>query len=813
MSEAVRETRTSRDCAPHASAGKSHQFAFHKAMSTGMSPHSIFCLLIAMAISGAGSAEIKRPHESHARWEFMKYAGLIVGKPMVLVVPDLCVIEGTQATFAIGRCSLTDSLAAAGKLNVPDDLGEEGFVIKSLSEGGRQYVVILGGGERGTLYGVYRYFEQFCHTGFFWDGEHIPHRASLPIDGVDLIERPRWPVRQYMMDCEYTSYWWNWDQWKAEVDWAAKHRFNLLSSNFDFTATWRSVWRRFGVEVSPSSLSAPPFHPWAGWHKLDMRPPYPADYQDFQADLARRFTEYGRSVGLKMAPDFHGFLGQVPREFAEAYRGKARLLEVRWVGFDPPGTFLHPDDPLYAQVAKAYAEEFLLRFGTDHYWASQTYCEMRPGPTPKETLAIEIAAAKRNLDAIRSVDPRAVLFTNSWTFLDRSKEDATAFLQQLPDDAFQIWEMPSDLERRAPMYEQFDYYAGKPWLVGYLYSYGGTTMLHGDLADLIRRAQAVAADPRANRCQGLCIEPEAIHHNPIAFDLISRLAWDPSAVNLPAFIADYAKRRYGDAACQGMVRCFGELTSSVYGTPGVTCPLYMVRLNAERFREEPFYGIGQARQFLPHLQSALDIALAEEDRVAMRSLWERDLIDIARQFLSDRFNLHAARLAQAFRSGDAAAFRREATAMKNVLASQEMLLSSHNDFCLAPILEKAGALPCAPPDMEERIRDILTIWAGKILDYAHRDYYELVRFYYRPRVEAFLTHAEANLAARRSIVDDAALNAEFQRIEQGFVKTPFVVGPQDRYSGGAAQAVRELLIRHRLSDAERAEIEENAVGR
>ena len=52
-------------------------------------------------------------------------------------------------------------------------------------------------------------------------------------------------------------------------------------------------------------------------------------------------------------------------------------------------------------------------------------------------------------------------------------------------------------------------------------------------------------------------------------------------------------------------------------------------------------------------------------------------------------------------------------------------------------------------DIEERIRDILTVWAGKILDYAHRDYYELVRFYYRKRVEAFLDHAEANLAARR----------------------------------------------------------------
>jgi hypothetical protein len=222
----------------------------------------------------------------------------------------------------------------------------------------------------------------------------------------------------------------------------------------------------------------------------------------------------------------------------------------------------------------------------------------------------------------------------------------------------------------------------------------------------------------------------------------------------------------------------------------------MLRITNERLQGEKTYGVDQARQFLPHLQAALQIALAESDRVGDRTLWQRDLIDIARQLLSDRFDLHVGRLVSAFRSNDAAGFRRESAALKAVLASQEMLLSSSDDFCLAPILAKAKALPNAPADMEERIRDILTIWAGQILDYAHRDYYELVRFYYRKRVEAFLAHAEANLTARRPIVDDKQLAPAYHQIEQEFVKKPFVVAPQDRYTGGPAQAVREILARH-----------------
>jgi hypothetical protein len=69
-------------------------------------------------------------------------------------------------------------------------------------------------------------------------------------------------------------------------------------------------------------------------------------------------------------------------------------------------------------------------------------------------------------------------------------------------------------------------------------------------------------------------------------------------------------------------------------------------------------------------------------------------------------------------------------------------------------------------------------------------------------VEAFLAQAEANLAAGRPIVEDQKLQPVYQKIEQGFVKAPFQMAPGDRYRGTPAEAVRELLARHRLSEAE-----------
>ncbi|MBO3803027.1 MAG: hypothetical protein JTT11_04005, partial [Candidatus Brockarchaeota archaeon] len=220
--------------------------------------------------------------EKHAAEEFAKYVKAMTGaKPAI--VPSPASLPKKGVVVSVGKTSVSDSLFKKRLAKVAGEAGEEGFLIKSADGSGGKCLLLLGGSPRGTLYAVYHYLEKFCGVGFFWDGERIPKLEEIPVDGIDVFERPYFPIREYMMDCEYTSYWWGWKEWKREVDWAAKHRFNVLSSNFDFTATWRRVWKKFGVEVPPTSLTAPPFHPWAGWHKWDIKPPYPESFQDFIA--------------------------------------------------------------------------------------------------------------------------------------------------------------------------------------------------------------------------------------------------------------------------------------------------------------------------------------------------------------------------------------------------------------------------------------------------------------------------------------------------------------------------------------------------
>ena len=349
------------------------------------------------------------------------------------------------------------------------------------------------------------------------------------------------------------------------------------------------------------------------------------------------------------------------------------------------------------------------------------------------------------------------------------------------------------MHHRWRQYRQLDYFYGKPWLFGFLYAYGGTTMLHGDLADLIRRAQEVATDSKAGSCLGMAVQPEALRHNYVVFDLLSRVGWKPEGLTLEGFLQDYATRRYGPESAPGMVACFRELTASVYGQSNVQCPLYMLRPQKQHLSPARPFGLEQAKSFLPHLARALRLALRESRRLGASPLYQHDVIDIARQYLSDLFNARVALLVKAWHAGNEKTFEHHADVLRRILSDQEKLLSSSEDFCLEPILTKAKMLPGAPADYDERIRDILTVWAGKIPDYAHRDYYELVRFYYRPRVEAFLSHARNRLGKENSIVCDEELAAIDHQIEQAWVKTPSPVATADRFADGPVRAAEEIL--------------------
>jgi hypothetical protein len=104
-----------------------------------------------------------------------------------------------------------------------DDLGPEGFRLKA--EG--RNLVIAGGRERGTMYGVYTLLDRLGCRWFTPEVSRIPKRASITVDVTEETQRPAFEYREVF----FTEAW--------DKDWSARNRLNGQSHRLDETTGGR----------------------------------------------------------------------------------------------------------------------------------------------------------------------------------------------------------------------------------------------------------------------------------------------------------------------------------------------------------------------------------------------------------------------------------------------------------------------------------------------------------------------------------------------------------------------------------------------
>ncbi|MGO8788007.1 MAG: alpha-N-acetylglucosaminidase C-terminal domain-containing protein, partial [Terriglobia bacterium] len=123
---------------------------------------------------------------------------------------------------------------------------------------------------------------------------------------------------------------------------------------------------------------------------------------------------------------------------------------------------------------------------------------------------------------------------------------------------------------------------------------------------------------------------------------------------------------------------------------------------------------------------------------------------------------------------DKVSFEREASLLESLMEFIETLLGHDDYYWLSPLIQKARKLPGAPADVDMRVRDIYTLWADVIRDYASRDYYELVQGYYRPRVTTYIHALRAALDLdQRMVYNVTELDREYDSIERKWVANGF----------------------------------------
>ncbi len=726
-------------------------------------------------------------------WEFLRR--LTLDHPDFTIGPNFDWNPDSATThFLVGRTPATEELISQGKLEDPAHRNPEAYVVRAVNSGGKTKVAFLGGTGIATLYAVYHYLEKYCGCGFYWDGDHVPRRETLPARGVNITAEPYFRERMCMNLTHYwyTAPWWEWQDWKHYLDWTLKARFNILSlwDTPGEDVVWKKVWKRFGVEIADSSWSGPPYGIFAPI-KYGVRGPVSDAWREGQSALNLKIIKYIRERGMRAVTP--AVPGNVPPEYA-AVHPQARTVGISWSNLSMQ-RYLHPLSPEYHEAGKVFLEEYIALYGSDHLYWLENYleCEVHEPEDVQLEVRREIQAA--NFKIVDEVDPKGVGLLSTWTYLINPRRWPSQLihesLERLPAERVRVLDQYAEM---IPEHKRAEYFGGRPWYFGTVWTFGGLTQMHGSLPMIERQIHSVVDDPRANRCVGFYPSEETIRHNYFYQEFLCRLGWNPKEIALRSYTRDYARERYGDRAAPAMVAMLEELLASVYGSDDQTQPAYWHRMD----RNPPYLQMldNYRAPFIPHLRKALEHALTAAPILQSNKFYLHDLNDVARQYLADLFGEQLVKLQHAHADLDQAAFEHHAGQLESIMAAIEELLSHDDFYWLSPSIRQARELPGAPADIDVRARDVLTLWAGVIRDYACRDYYELVQGYYRPRVSAYLAASREALAmGQRSLYHSATLDHQHEAIEKRWVAEGFPLVDRQPDPKEVISIVKKLLAK------------------
>ncbi|MEK7376049.1 MAG: alpha-N-acetylglucosaminidase TIM-barrel domain-containing protein, partial [Candidatus Margulisiibacteriota bacterium] len=508
-------------------------------------------------------SEKPSPLESQAAGELSRYIKEMTGVSIPVFTEKDKDVKDRTNLILLGSPEtnlLIRSLAGAKLLKLSTDFpGLDGFVIKTITVDRKNYLILGGSTDRGTLYAVYHFLENVCRVGFFWDGDRVPSMEVLSVSGIDIVEKPYFPERCAMVP-SYAWAYWNTADWKREVDWLARKKFNM---------SWGLVRRPAFEHITLHEVFSDLGIKGTERERVELARDLGVVIDDlnelkqYQVKMAREVLDYVRSWGLE--PVYEAFSGDIPEEFIEKYpkvRHFKKLDETSFVYGR-----LHPADPLFAEIGSAYIKKQHQMFGPGHFYYISPYPEESPGATREEKDELQINFAKSTVNGIKTADPKGKWLCSGWAFTaDRVTWDNRAlktFLDAIPNDMFLVWDVWAEMH---PMYKWTDYFFGKDWAFGVIHCFGGNVSIFGNVKDLIRRVQEVASDPKAKNCKQFFLSPEGITYNSMYFDLATKLAWDPKKVNLETYLPDFADRRYGEESSANMVKCWQELIESVHST-------------------------------------------------------------------------------------------------------------------------------------------------------------------------------------------------------------------------------------------------------
>lgn len=635
---------------------------------------------------------------------------------------------------------------------IPAENAKDVFEIESRS--GK--IVLRGNSTLSLAVALNWYLKYTCHCHVSLNGNQLDLPGQLPAV-KEKIRQVSWAKSRYFLNyCtfSYSMSWWDWPQWERFIDWMALNGINQPLAITGQEAVWQAVGRRFGMTDAEidAFLAGPPYLPFQWMGCLDGHGgPLPKNWIPQHVALEQRILARERALG--MTPVLQGFTGHIPGAIVKKVPG-TKAHRIHWIEFD--SFMLDPLDPLFQKIGTTFIEEQTKLFGTDHLYAADSFIEMTP---PSGDLKYLADVSRAIYDGMAKADPQAVWLLQGWTFMNQAnfwKQDRIkAFLDAVPDEQMLVLDLFCE---RSPVWNRTQGFYGKPWVWNFVYNFGNNTILGGSgPIDRFNDLAVARKDPMGQNLRGVGMMMEGYGHNPLIYDLMFELAWRDD-VDLRAWVKEFPRFRYGKENADAQA-AWETLRTAIYN--------HEIRQQS-LLTDFPSGGRSGSRHSTAALAKTVRRLLDAAPELGHSQTYRHDLVNVAREFLSNHAGeLHATAMA-ALQSKDAAAYQQATAEFLQLIHDLDDLLATNDEFLLGNWLGDAkrwGATDAERAKLEWNARRILTLWgSGRIRDYGRKEWSGLLTGFYGKRWEIYFKRQQEALDSNKPF-DPGACQAEIYQFE------------------------------------------------
>lgn len=636
-------------------------------------------------------------------------------------------------------------------------------------------ILIKGNSPVSLASGFNWYLKYTCHASTSWCGNQLKLPKKLPLPDKVIRKETPLHVGFYLNYCtaSYSMPFWGWKEWEKEIDRMAMNGVNTPTAMVGVESVWRNTLRRFNFSEDEIKQFIPgPVY--MGWFLMDnlegvggpITDSWFTRQEELQKKILARMREYG------MTPVFQSFFGMVPASLASKYPEADIVAQGKWADYERP-PMLNPSDPLFDKMSTVWYEEYSKLYGTTKYYAGDPFHEGgRPGN-------IDLTEAARQIQgAMQKAVPGSVWVLQAWgnNPTDKLLAGTNKTDVMVVDLCAEYWDRWN--ERKA--------FGGCPWIWADITNWGGNIALHG-------RLDAISSEPKRARntpfaaplLRGIGNVPEGIGTNPVAFDMACEMRWRDSIPSVDQWLHGYASYRYGKAD-KVLEKAWEMLHQTAYGTyPGSRRPTESVFCAVPSLKVTCASPWGTTKVYYREADYRKAVELFNSARLRFKGCdtYEYDLVDFTRQLVANEGQLLYKKAIQANEDKKVDSVAYYGNKFLQLMLLQDRLLSCRPELCVSNWI--AQARDCVTDAKEKDLnelnaRALITTWSDgchSLLDYAHREWNGMVKYYYYPRWKMFFDWLNQTVQGKNLPQPD------YRNIENGWVhsKANTVAPHEDLY--------------------------------